>query len=254
VPDRGRSWGLKADDGDGVLNFGHRRVAGESRGALWQMHPSGVPIWSDTQTAMTPDQWALMPEAQRQEILALVPQADRKATAKRMAGGHAERALMPHPAGQAHAKPAGKPSAPRSPDLQARVQAAAQAATADHLNQPGACYRTAEATAERLGGDLRHARDQVSARGLSLSHLEASEKAGKLMPGMAIYCNLQPGTDPDSVIEANLPHWMTYLGRDPHGVMRFSDQYGADLSLAEVVAAYQPRVIDALIDPLAHLR
>lgn len=49
---------------EAFLNFGHRPVGG----GLFALHPSGVPVWADSQTQVGKPQWDLMPVAQRRAI------------------------------------------------------------------------------------------------------------------------------------------------------------------------------------------
>lgn len=135
------------------------------------------------------------------------------------------------------------------------VAAAAYRATSHYAGVLHKCYRTAALTAQYMGGNLSTARASTSARGLPISHLETSAAVGKLEPGMVIYANRRPGTDPDSVNLANKPHWFTYLGKDASGVMRFSDNFGSNYSLDEMEARYgHGRKIDTIFDPLATRR
>ena len=137
---------------------------------------------------------------------------------------------------------------------QARVRSAARTATTRNYGVPGACYRTAQQTAWAQGGNLDTCPGSTTARGCALTHLAISEQMGKLRPGMAVYMDRTPGIDPSSVNRGNMPHWMTYLGKDADGTLRFADQYAADWSLMELAQAYAPRVIDTIYDPLARVR
>lgn len=114
------------------------------------------------------------------------------------------------------------------------------------------CYRTTVRTAHANGasgdGMTWPTAKKYQGRALSAGLRQAID-AGHLKPGMVIYMNLRPGTDPNSLDMSNLPHWMTYLGQDAGGVHRFADQYASDFSLDEVVSTYSPRKLDEILDP-----
>ena len=129
------------------------------------------------------------------------------------------------------------------------IALAAQEATRANFKVSGACYRTAAFTASLLGGNLRSAKSILTSRFKELSQLQTDIDAGILRPGMAVYMNLRPGTDPNSVHTGrnyagpdNKPHWMTYAGNG-----RFTDQYGT-YSAAGVVASYANRGDHRIID------
>lgn len=74
APDAGKTWGSPASKVD--LNFGHHPgVDEQGRPVLIKLHPSGVPVWAETDTAVTPDQWVNMPKFQQEKILSLLPLA-----------------------------------------------------------------------------------------------------------------------------------------------------------------------------------
>ena len=75
-------------------NFGHTFREGQPPVLLSR---DGLLAWSDTRTRVTPDQWAAMPDAQRQGLLALVPPAARPAALAGLAGGVAARATTRYP-------------------------------------------------------------------------------------------------------------------------------------------------------------
>ena len=114
-----------------------------------------------------------------------------------------------------------------------------------------ACYRVAVATASDNGGisDGWQWSSTTSYRGRSLSSLADAINDSTLRPGMVVYMNTAPGRDRASLNLNYRPHWMTYLGRDSNGVPRFSDQYGTNYSVEDVVSNYSPRVIDYLFNP-----
>jgi len=118
------------------------------------------------------------------------------------------------------------------------------------------CYRTSARTARLNGGsdDGWSWPEDKSYRGKSLSTgLKGAIERGILKPGMIIYASKNPGTDPNSMNLANLPHWFSYLGRDANGIDRFSDQYATDFDLGGprgIAATYgSSRRIDAFFDP-----
>ena len=114
-----------------------------------------------------------------------------------------------------------------------------------------ACYRVAVATAAENGGisDGWQWAETTAYRGRSLSALADAIGDSTLRPGMVVYMNTAPGRDRASLNLSYRPHWMTYLGRDGSGVPRFSDQYGTNYSVDDVVSNYSPRVIDYLFNP-----
>ncbi|HEY9854605.1 MAG TPA: hypothetical protein V6D05_02620 [Stenomitos sp.] len=73
-PDTGKTWGGPTSKVD--LNFGHHPgVDDQGQSVLIKLHPSGVPVWAETDTAVTPDQWVNMPKFQQEKILSLLPLA-----------------------------------------------------------------------------------------------------------------------------------------------------------------------------------
>jgi hypothetical protein len=242
-PDAGKTWrGVTTP----ARNFGHEAAPGQAL-VRWRADASAL-VWGDAGTRVTPHQWAAMAPAQRAGLLALVPPASRAAVAGALAGGDRARALAPRrPAGLALGEDAA---------FGRRLRQAARQATREHLGTSAACYDTANRTARLAGGrDLDGGtRDVLAGRGRPLAHLAASAEAGTLRPGMAVYMNLAPGTNPRSLDDATRPHWATYLGRDADGTLRFADQYRADWSLAELAQAYSPRLIDLYADPFAGRR
>lgn len=90
-PDTGKTWGGPTSKVD--LNFGHQPgVDQEGRPALLKLHPSGVPVWAETDTALTPDQWVNMPKFQQEKILALLPVAWQATWKAQMDKGDAKKA------------------------------------------------------------------------------------------------------------------------------------------------------------------
>ena len=90
-----------------------------------------------------------------------------------------------------------------------------------------------------------------------LQGLSAAIRQGDLLPGMVVYLNNQPGTDPSSQKMEYQPHWFTYLGKDLDGEDRFADQYNADWKIDGLNAQYardasgKTRMVDEILDPYA---
>jgi len=118
-----------------------------------------------------------------------------------------------------------------------------------------ACYDTVVAQANRAGapGNGDTWPETLAYRGRELaSGLRAAIADGTLKPGMVVWMNSTPGSDPRSLHDDNYNHWMTYLGPDGSGVPRFSDQYRTDFTVEALAAAYgSNRVIDRFFDPYA---
>ena len=130
------------------------------------------------------------------------------------------------------------------------VRKAATKAQDSFAGKPRKCYKTT-AKFVALMGATSATNPSVSSRGLPLSHLEKLLELGKLKPGMQIYVNKKPGTDPQSLKLGNLPHWAIYVGKDSKGAPRFMDQYRDDWSLSDFIATYgNSRKIDTIFDPL----
>lgn len=90
-PDTGKTWGGPTSKVD--LNFGHHPgVDEQGRPTLIRLHPSGVPVWAETDTALTPDQWVNMPKFQQEGILALLPLAWKDLFKAQMDKGDAKKA------------------------------------------------------------------------------------------------------------------------------------------------------------------
>ena len=119
----------------------------------------------------------------------------------------------------------------------------------------GDCYRTAVRTAHNNGasGNGWSWPSTKKHRGESVrSGLRSAISDKSLKPGMVIYINRNPGTDPASMNLQNLPHWMTYLGKDHNGVDRFSDQYRTTMTVDEAADYYGvSRKIDSFYNPYA---
>lgn len=123
-------------------------------------------------------------------------------------------------------------------------------------NKKGKCHRTAEQTAKNngaIGNDNEWQRD-TSYRDRPLLALKTAINKGDLKPGMVIYANKRPGTDPQSLNMKNGPHWFTYLGKDAAGVDRFSDQYSTEFTLDRMNRFIPGRKIDTILDPYAKKR
>lgn len=90
-PDTGKTWGGPTSPVD--LNFGHQPgVDEEGRPVLLKLHPSGVPVWAETDTALTPDQWVNLPKFQQEKVLALLPLAWQDTFRLQMDKGDAKKA------------------------------------------------------------------------------------------------------------------------------------------------------------------
>jgi len=131
-----------------------------------------------------------------------------------------------------------------------------------------ACYDTAVNTVHNAGGrgngDTWATSKKYQGRPMGQG-LKDAIAAGHLRPGAVIYVSRRPGTDPRSLNMANLPHWMTYLGKDSNGIHRFGDNYHprvvtvngvnqrtAPWSLDEAADYYGgTRRIDEILDPWA---
>ena len=148
------------------------------------------------------------------------------------------------------------PQANQSPrDSRATYSNLSNAATRAANGTRRDCYNTVVRTANNNGarGNGWTWPSNSSYRGQSVrSGLRAAINDGTLRPGMAIYINQNPGTDPSSTNLSNLPHWMTYLGKDQNGVDRFSDQYYTSMTVDQVADNYgASRRIDEFLDPYA---
>lgn len=235
-------------------NFGHQAVAIPGTKASTTVvfdAASNSLLWADRQTRISPDQWANMGADQRQALLAKVPAARRQAVTTALAGGVVWRASEKAPQQRTRLSL----NTGREGDFQHRLRRYAKQATDANLNQLGACYNTANQTAKLNGGrDLDGARDFTGARGQALGYLSTSVENGTLKAGMSVYMNLDPGNNPRSLNDGSRPHWMTYMGKDPDGTLRFADQFRTDWTLPELVSAYGPRRIDLYVDPYARCR
>ncbi len=149
--------------------------------------------------------------------------------------------------------PSGGASSSR--DSRANYQSLSSAASRAANGVSRDCYNTALRTARNNGasGDGWSWPSDTSYRGQSVrGGLQSAINDGTLKPGMAVYINRNPGTDPASVNLNNLPHWMTYLGEDSNGIPRFGDQYYSNMSLHQVSTYYGlSRRIDEFLDPYA---
>lgn len=91
APDTGKTWGGPTSKVD--LNFGHQPgLDEEGRPVLLRLHPTGVPVWAETDTALTPDQWVNMPPFQQEKILSLLPLAWKDSFKAQMDKGDAKKA------------------------------------------------------------------------------------------------------------------------------------------------------------------
>lgn len=84
--DTGKTWSGPESKRD--LNFGHHpKVDDNGQSALLSLHSAGVIVWSDTETALTPDQWVNMPKFQQENLLQMLPAVQRAAFQQRMDKG-----------------------------------------------------------------------------------------------------------------------------------------------------------------------
>lgn len=114
------------------------------------------------------------------------------------------------------------------------------------------CYWTAVATSRRNGANGKthwEWKADLSYRFKSLATIPDAIEKGILKPGMVIYANKKPGTDPRSSNLANKPHWFTYLGRGHDGKPMFSDQYFVSTDFTKMKRWIAGRRIDAFYDP-----
>jgi len=89
-PDAGKTWG--GPDSTRDLNFGHHTVSDENGNAsLFTLH-GGLPMWADTKTMLTADQFAAMPKFQQAKLLGMVPPQQLAAFQQAMAKGDASKA------------------------------------------------------------------------------------------------------------------------------------------------------------------
>lgn len=132
-----------------------------------------------------------------------------------------------------------------------RLEAAARKAFHTYPQVPGACYKTSVLTANKNGisGDGNVWPSSKKYQHSSMSRLKEAITAGDLKPGMIIYVNYNPGTDPMSLNLSNGPHWFTYLGKDSTGVDRYSDQYSVSWTLEGEMGLVPGRKIDEILDP-----
>lgn len=128
---------------------------------------------------------------------------------------------------------------------------AARGAFGKYSNQQGKCHRTAELTASLSGGSGSDGLWPIdsSFRNRSLSAMKEAVARNLLCPGMVIYANRHPGSDPQSLDLKNGPHWFTYLGKDSRGIARFADQYKTNWTLEGLEAFIPGRKVDAFFDP-----
>jgi hypothetical protein len=137
-----------------------------------------------------------------------------------------------------------------------KLKNAAISARKQLLNVSGAGYRTVVLTANKNGaaGDGRIWPSSKKYQRQSLNNLQKAIDAGDLLPGMVIYVNNSPGSDPSSTNSAYKPHWLTYLGKDSSGKPRFSNQYSTDRKIDELINFLPGRLIDEILDPYKKLR
>jgi len=127
-----------------------------------------------------------------------------------------------------------------------------------HGKRGGACYFVSEQIALQAGGHGNgYTWPEVRGyHGASMNVLREAVTSGRLKPGMVVWANLYPGTDPASLHPSNLNHWMIYLGKDSQGTPRFADNYRpagelGPFSLDELIRQYGNRRIDRIYDPMA---
>lgn len=86
-----KTWGGPESKRD--LNFGHHPpIEDQGQPTLLNLHASGMIVWSDTETALTPDQWVNMPKFQQDKLLLMLPEVQRGAFQVRMNKGDARKA------------------------------------------------------------------------------------------------------------------------------------------------------------------
>lgn len=86
LKDTGKTWG--GPDSKRELNFGHHpKVDDTGKATLLSLHASGVIVWADIETALTPDQWVNMPKFQQDSLLQLLPPMQRASFQQRMDKG-----------------------------------------------------------------------------------------------------------------------------------------------------------------------
>jgi len=134
-----------------------------------------------------------------------------------------------------------------------KMKQAATGAYKAYQDVPAACYKTSVYTAELAGpaGNGWTWKGSTNRRNQSMLKLKEAIDGGELLPGMVLYVNYNPGTDPSSMNLANGPHWFTYLGKDPQGIDRFSDQYTDNSTLEAMIQFVPGRFIDEIFDPFA---
>ena len=148
APDEGKTWG--GPSSTQPLNFGHPT----KNGKLFEMDPSGIPVWASSGKALTADQYAAMPDFQKKQIrdeMAAyarrpgVPEDRRllEAFDAAMKSGSASRATRPAPGGTSPSTPAPVAPAPAA----ATPAAATPAAPA---TTPGSSPAPAPVTAASL--------------------------------------------------------------------------------------------------------
>lgn len=169
-PDTGKTWGGPTSQVD--LNFGHQPgVDEQGRPALLKLHPSGVPVWAETETALTPDQWVNMPKFQQEKILSLLPVAWQPAFKAQMDKGDAKKAQT---------QPQGVDNSQVSP----------LATTMYELNQAS---QTPSAVADRARQQLVTANQQTVVQNLSQRSIQLASEKTRL---------IQDLSNPDKAAEA----------------------------------------------------
>jgi hypothetical protein len=133
---------------------------------------------------------------------------------------------------------------------------AAQSSLRKYKNIHGACCKVANYTANLNGaeGNRWMWPTEQTFRWREIDALHRAIKLKYLKPGMVIYANTSPGADPVSTNMKFKPHWFTYLGKDPQGIDRFSDQYKTNYTVETMKIFIKKRKIDCFFDPYQNLR
>jgi hypothetical protein len=119
-------------------------------------------------------------------------------------------------------------------------------------NKKHECYWTAVSTAKHNGSMAQthwQWKSDLSYRRKSLAKIPEAIEKGVLKPGMVVYANRRPGTDPKSSNLSNKPHWFTFLGYNEKGQPMFSDQYFVATDFSKMKTWIAGRLIDSFYDP-----
>ncbi len=116
-------------------NFGHRMV----QGTYVNMSPGGRLLWADTQTSVSPHQWAAMASHQREVILAAVPVGMRQTMLANLQNGNPQAVIGPLTSPKPTSPKTLPPTGSRAAQDMANLERVARAAS-NGKRPDGYCY------------------------------------------------------------------------------------------------------------------